>query len=160
MEVTFCLGIICWARPMFSVQFSDSVMSESLRPQGPQHARPPCPSPTHRVYTNSCPLSQWCHTTTSSSVIPFSSYPQSLQASGYFQMSQLFASGGQSIGVSALMIGVESIIMPKQQALIRTGPGQTGISPTIAMVLSTSYPFYSTLSLYSTLSFSFHLWVS
>ena len=66
-----------------------------------QHARPPCPSPTPRVYPNSCPLSQWCHPTISSSVIPFSSCPQSFPASGSFPMSQLFTSGGQSIGVSA-----------------------------------------------------------
>ena len=146
--------------PYVSVQFSLSVMSNSLQHHELQHARPPCPSPTPGVHPNPCPLCRWCHPTISSSVVPFSSHLQSFPASGYFQMSQLFASGGQSIGVSALMIGVESIIMPKQQALIRTGPGQTGISPTIAMVLSTSYPFYSTLSLYSTLSFSFHLWVS
>jgi len=68
---------------------------------GLQHIRPPCPSPTHRVYSNSRPLSRWCHPTISSSVIPFSSCPQSLPASGSFQMSHLFASGGQSIGVSA-----------------------------------------------------------
>ena len=83
-----------------SVQFSRSVMSDSLRPHEPQHARPPCPSPAPGVHTNPCPLSQWCHPTISSSVIPFSSCPQSLPASGSFQMSQLFASGGQSIGVS------------------------------------------------------------
>ena len=74
-------------------------MSDSLRPYEPQHTRPPCPSPTPRVYPNSCPLSRWCHSTISSSDIPFSC-PQSFPASGYFQMSQLFASGGQSIGVS------------------------------------------------------------
>ena len=68
---------------------------------GPQHARPPCPSPTPRVYPNSCPLSRWCHPTISSSVIPFSSCPQSFPASGPFQMSQIFAPGGQSIGISA-----------------------------------------------------------
>ena len=68
---------------------------------GLQHARPPCPSPTPGVYSNSCPLSQWCHPTISSSVIPFSSCPQSFPASGSFQMSQIFPSGGQSIGVSA-----------------------------------------------------------
>ena len=68
---------------------------------GLQHARPPCPSPTSKVYSNSCPLSQWCHPTTSSSVIPFSSCPQSFPALGSFPMSQFFASGGQSIGVSA-----------------------------------------------------------
>ena len=84
-----------------SVQFSRSVVSDSLRPHEPQHASPPCPSPTPRVHPNPCPLSRWCHPTISSSVIPFSSCPQSFPASGSFQMSQLFASGGQSIGVSA-----------------------------------------------------------
>ena len=84
-----------------SVQFSRSVVSDSLRPHEPQHPRPPCPTPTPRVYPNSCPLSPWCHTIISSSVVPFSSCPQSFQLSGYFQMSQLFTSGGQSIGVSA-----------------------------------------------------------
>ena len=82
-------------------QFSCSVMSDSLWPHGLQHARPPCPSPTPRVYSNSCPLSRWCHPTISSSVIPFFSGLQSFPASGSFQMSQFFASGGQSIGVSA-----------------------------------------------------------
>ena len=76
-------------------------MSASLWPHEPQHARPPCQSPTPRVYPNSCPLCQWCLPTISSSVIPFSSCPQSLPESGSFQMSQLFASGGQSIGISA-----------------------------------------------------------
>ena len=84
-----------------SVQFRHSVVSESLWPHESQHARPPCPSPTPRVHSNSCPLSQWCHPAISSSVIPFSSCPQSLPASGSFPMSQLFAKGGQSIGVSA-----------------------------------------------------------
>ena len=84
-----------------SVQFSLSVVSDSLPPHERQHARPPCPSPTPGVYTNSCPLSRLCHPAISSSVVPFSSCPQSLPASGSFQMSQLFASGGQSIGVSA-----------------------------------------------------------
>ena len=84
-----------------SVQFSCSVVSDSLQPHEPQHARPPCPSPTPRVHSNSCPLCQWCHPTISSSVVPFSSCPQSFPASGSFQMSQLFVSGGQSIGVSA-----------------------------------------------------------
>ena len=73
-------------------------MSDSLRPHGPQYTRPPCPSPAPGVYPNSCPLSQWCHPTISSSVISFSC-PQSFPASGSFQMSQLFASGGQSVGV-------------------------------------------------------------
>ena len=84
-----------------SVQFSCSVMSDSLWPHEPQHARPPCPSPTLRVHPNPCPLCWWCHPTISSSVIRFSSCPQSFPASGSFQMSQLSASGGQSIGVSA-----------------------------------------------------------
>ena len=81
-----------------SVQFSCSVVSESLQPHELQHTRSPCPSPTVRVYPNPCPLSWWCHPTTSSSVVPFSSCPQSFPASGSFQMSQLFASRGQSIG--------------------------------------------------------------
>ena len=84
-----------------SVQFSCSVMSDSLRLHESEHARPPCPSPTPGVYPNPCPLSQWCHPAISSSVVPFSSCPQSLPASGSFPMSQLFTSGGQSIGVSA-----------------------------------------------------------
>ena len=91
-----------------SAQFSLSVVSDSLWPHEPQHARPPCPSSTLRAYSNSCPLSQWYHSTISSSVAPFSSCPQSLPASGSFQMSQLFASGGQSIGVS-----VPTSVLPK-----------------------------------------------
>ena len=82
------------------VQFSHSVVSDSLRPRGPQHARLPCPSPAPRTYSNSCPLSDWCHPTISSSVIPFSSCLQSFPAPGSFLMSQFFASGGQSIGAS------------------------------------------------------------
>ena len=85
-----------------SVQFSHSVVSNSLRPHELQHTRPPCPSPTSRVHLNSCPLSQWCYPAISSSVVPFSSCPQSLPASDSFPMSQLFAQGGQSIRVSAL----------------------------------------------------------
>ena len=84
-----------------SVQFSRSVVSNSFRPHEPQHARPPCPSPTPRIHPNPCPLSRWCHPTIPSSVIPFSSCPQSFPASGSFQISQLFTSGGQSTGVSA-----------------------------------------------------------
>ena len=85
----------------YSVQFSHSVLSDSLRPHESQHARPPCPSQTPRVYSNSCPSIPCCHPAISSSVIPFSSCPQSLPVSGSFPMSQLFSSGGQSIGVSA-----------------------------------------------------------
>ena len=86
---------------LLSVQFSHSVMSNSLQPHELQHTRPPCLSLTPRVYTNSCPFSQWCHLTISSSVAPFSSCLQSFQTSRSFQMSQLFTPGGQNIGVSA-----------------------------------------------------------
>ena len=85
----------------YSVQFSHSVVSDSLWPHEPQHTRPPCPSPTPRTYSNSCPSSWWCHPAILSSVVPFSSCPQSLPASGSFPMTQLFTWGGQSVGVSA-----------------------------------------------------------
>ena len=85
-----------------SVQFSHSVVSDSLWPHELQHARPPCPSPSPGVHSDSCPSSPWCHPAISSSVVPFSSCPQSLPASESFPMSQLFAWGGQSTGVSAL----------------------------------------------------------
>ena len=105
---TFCASFHWDCIELFAVQFSCSVMSDSLWPHG--HSRPPCPSPTPRVYSNSCPLSQWFHPTISSSVVPFSTCLQSFffifclqsfPASGSFPMSQLFASGGQNIGVSA-----------------------------------------------------------
>ena len=83
-----------------SVQFSCSVVSEYLSPHEPEHTKPPCPPPTPRVQPNPCPLGRWCHPTISSSVIPFCSCPQSFLASGPFPMSQVFTSGGQSIGVS------------------------------------------------------------
>jgi len=106
--ICFC----CWAvkelcayfinsLPDTSVQFSHSVMADSLRPHGLQHARPSCPSPTPGAYSNSCPSRRWCHPTISSSAIFFSSCLQSFSASGSFQMSQFFTSGCQSIGVSA-----------------------------------------------------------
>ena len=82
-------------------QFSCSGVSDCLQPHGVQHTRPPCPSPTHRIYSDSCPLSWWCHPNILLSVVPFSSCLQSFPASGSFQMSQFFTSGGQSIGVSA-----------------------------------------------------------
>ena len=85
-----------------SVQFSRSVVSDSLWPHESQHARLPCPSPTFRVHSDSCPPSQWCHPAISSSVVPFSSCPQSLPVSESFPMTQLFTWGGQSTGVSAL----------------------------------------------------------
>ena len=89
------------SRDFSSVQFSHSVMSDSLQRHELQHARPPCPSPTPRVHPNPCPLSWWCHPTISSSAVPFSSCPQSFPALGSFQMSKLFTRGSQSIGVSA-----------------------------------------------------------
>ena len=102
-------------KPILSlwVQFSHSVVSDSSRPHGLQHARLPCPSPTPRVYSNSCPLSRWCHPTISSSVVPFSSCPQSFAASGSFQMSQLFESGGWIIGISA-----SASVLPMNSGLI------------------------------------------
>ena len=87
-----------------SVQFSLLAVSDCLQPHESQHARPPCPSPTSRVYSNSCPSCRWYHPAISSSVVPFSSCPQSLPASGSFPMSQLFSWGGQSIGVSASVL--------------------------------------------------------
>ena len=96
-----CINNLCISSEVsFSVQFSHSVMSNSLRPHGLQHTRLPCPSPTPRPCPNSCPLSRWCHPTISFSVVPFSSCLQPFPASGSFQMSQFFASGGQSIGAS------------------------------------------------------------
>ena len=96
--------IILWL-PLFllrcSVQFSHSVVSDSLWSHEPQHTRPPCPSPTPGVHPNPCPSSQLCHPMISSSAVPFSSCPQSFPTSGSFQMSQLFSSGGQSIRVAA-----------------------------------------------------------
>ena len=84
-KLSFSTAIFTTIYSVQSVQFSHSVMSNSLRPHGPQHARPPCPSPTPRVYSNSCSLSRWCHPTISSSVVPFSSHLQSFPASGFFQ---------------------------------------------------------------------------
>ena len=100
MYISVCVGV-CLFYECMSVQFSISVMSNSLWPHGLQHARLPCPPPTPEACLNPCPSRKWCHPTISSSVIPFSSCPQSFPASGSFQMGQLFASGGQSIGVSA-----------------------------------------------------------
>ena len=94
----YFLSLWMW---LFSVQFSCWVVPYSLQPHGQQHARPPCPSPTPRVYSNSCPSSPWCHLAISSSVVPFSSCLHSFPASGSFPVSQFFTSGGQIIGVSA-----------------------------------------------------------
>ena len=103
-----CLPLTSWAQ-FSSVQFSHSVVSESLLPHESKHARPPCPSPTPRVHSDTCPSSQWCHPAISSSVVPFSSCPQSLPASESFPMSQLLVSGGQSTGISAL-----ASVLPKK----------------------------------------------
>ena len=107
-QTILTLSLACSLDQRRSVQFSRSVVSDSLRPHESQHARLSCPSPTPRVYPNSCPLSPWCHPAISSSVIPFSSCPKSLPASESFPMSQLFAWGGQSIGVSA-----STTVLPK-----------------------------------------------
>ena len=115
-----------------SVQFSHSVMSDSLRPHESQHSRPPCPSPSPRVHSDSHPSSQWCHPAMSSSVVPFSSCPQSLPASESFPMSQLFAWGGQSTGVSALAL-LTSIFM-KVKVLV------TQLSPTLCNSMDCSPP--------------------
>ena len=107
LDLQSCISLSCIAK-WFSgtcvslVQFSRSVVSDSLRPHESQHARPPCPSPTPGVHPDSRPSSQWCHPAISSSVVPFTSCPQSLPASESFPMSQLFTWGGQSTGVSAL----------------------------------------------------------
>ena len=97
----FSEDFLLYSLAISSVQFSHSVTSDCLWPHELQHARPPSPSPTPGVHPNSCPLSQWCHTTVLSSVISFSSCPQSFPASGSFQMSQLSTQGGQIIGASA-----------------------------------------------------------
>ena len=102
-NITLRIKIWSYWTITLSVQFSHSVMSDSLWLHELQHARPPCPSPTPGVHSNSHPSNQWCHPAISSSVIPFSSCPQSLPASESFPMSQLFAWGGQSTGVSALV---------------------------------------------------------
>ena len=99
-----CFPTLYWKKTdttFSSIQLSHSVMSSSLWPHELQHTRPLCPSPTPRVHPNPCPFSQWCHPTISSSVVSFSSYPQPFPASGSYQMSQLFAAGGQSTGISA-----------------------------------------------------------
>ena len=97
LKIPYISDIIQW-----NIQFSHSVVSDSLQPHESQHARPLCPSPTPRVYSNSCALSWWCHPAISSSVIPFSSCPQSLPASESFPMSQFFAWGGQSFSLSII----------------------------------------------------------
>ena len=112
-----CRGILLM--PEVSVQFSRSVMSNSLWPHESQHARPPCPSPNSGVHPDSCPSSQWCHPAILSSVIPFSSCPQSLPASESFPMSQLFTGGGQNTGVSAAASFLPSIKVFSNELVLR-----------------------------------------
>ena len=106
--------------PCFTVQFSRSVLCDFLQPHGPQHAKLPCPSPTPGACSSSCPLSQWCHSTVSSSVVPISSCLQSFLASGSFPRSHFFASDGQSIGVS-VSISVLPMNTQDRSPLERTG---------------------------------------
>ena len=114
------LGFYLLKASVSSIQFSRSVVSDSLWPHELKHTRPPCPSPTPVVHPNPCPLNQWCHPTISSSVVPFSSHPQSFPASGSFQMSQLSTSGDQSIGVSP------STSVPPMNTQDRSPLGWTG----------------------------------
>ena len=128
------LGRWCVLDSRGSVQFSRSVMSNSLWPHELQYSRPPCPSSTPRACSNSCPLSRWCHPTISSSVIPFSSCFQSFPASGSFPLNQFFASGGQSTGVSA---SASILPMNIQNWLLL---GQTGLISLLSKELSRIFP--------------------
>jgi len=135
MCLTLCDPMDCNTPGFSSVQFSHSVMSNSLQPHESQHTRPPCPSPTPGVYSNSSLLSRWCHLTILSSVVPSSSCPQSLPASGSFPVSQLFAWGGQSVGVSALtgswsllkLISIE-FMMPSNHLILCHPPSPYAIN--------------------------------
>ena len=122
------LDFLCQSQWYSSVQFSCSVMSNSLQPHELQHARPPCPSPTPRVHSNSCPSSWWCHPAISSSVVPFSSCPQSLPASESFPKSQLFSWGGQSTGVSAL----SSVLARKMSSSSEARLSQESVAPQLS----------------------------
>ena len=143
------------------LQFSGSVMSDSLLPCGLQHARPPCPSPTPGVYSNLCPFSRWCHPTISSSAVPFSSRLQSFQASGSFPMSQFFASGSQSIGVSAwtsvLPMNIQSIqsfrmdwldllaVQGTLKSLLQQHSSKASILPhSVFFIIQLSHPYMTT----------------
>ena len=124
---TTCAYIHIHTQIQWNIQFSRSVVSDSLRPHESQHARPPCPSPTPRVYPNSCPSSQWCHPAISSSIVPFSSCHQSFPASGPFPGSQLFALGGQNIEASAsasvLLINIQGWFPSRLTGLILQSKG-------------------------------------
>ena len=141
-----------------SVQFSHSDLSNSLRPHEPQHARPPCPSPTPGVHPNPCPLSPWCHPVISSSVVPFSSCRQSFPASGSFPMSQLFASGGQIIGVSA-STSVLQMNTQDSSPLGRTGWSSSqskGLSRVFSNTTVQKHQFFGLSFLYSPTLTSIH----
>ena len=142
IKVNRISGLAC------SVKFSCSVVSDPLQPHEPQHARPPCPSPTPRVYSNSCPVSRWCHPAISSSAFPFSSCPQSLLASGPFPMSQLFTWGGQSIGVS---VQHQSFQWTPRTDLLYDGLAGSPCSPRVSQESSPTPQFKSISS--SVLSF-------
>ena len=137
-----------------SVQFSCSVVSDPLQPHEPQHARPPCPSPTPRVYSNSCPVSRWCHPAISSSAFPFSSCPQSLLASGPFPMSQLFTWGGQSIGVS---VQHQSFQWTPRTDLLYDGLAGSPCSPRDSQEFSPTPQFKSRQTCFITLPTEVHL---
>ena len=136
ISVFVCVKLDLVTLKSLLVHFSRSVVSNSLWPHEPQHARPPCPSPTHGVHPNPCALSWWCHPTISSSVVPFSSCLQSFPVSGSFPMSQLFASGDQSIGASAsasvlniqgwFPLGLTGLISLKSKGLSRVFSSTTG----------------------------------
>ena len=142
-----------------SVQFSRSAMFDSLRPHEPQHARPLCPSPTPRVHPNPRPLSWWCHPVISSSVVPFSFCPQPLPASGSFPISQLFAWGGKSIGVSA-SVSVLPVNTQDWSPLGWTGwisLLSKGLSRVFSSTTVQKYQFFST-QLSSQSNFHIHTW--
>ena len=151
--------VIAFLSRISSVQFSRSLVSSSLRPRELQHSRPPCPAPTPGVHSNSRPLSQWCHPAISSSVIPFSSCPQSLLASESFPMSHLFASGGQSTGVSA-----STSVLPKntQDWSPLEWPGwiswqSKGLSRVFSNTTVQNHQFFGT-QLSSQSNFHIHTW--
>ena len=140
---------------LYSVQFSHSTVSNSLRPHGLKHARPPCPSPTPGVYSYLCPLSRWCHPTILSCVIPFSSHLRSFPASGSFPKSQFFASGGQSIEVSAstsvLPVNIQDWFPLGWTGL--TSLQSKGLSRVFSSTSVQNHQFFGTrLSLWSTLT--------
>ena len=137
----FC-AVLCLVTQFSSAQFSNSIVSDCLWPNGLQHARPPCPSPIARAYSNSCPLSKWCHPTISSSVVPFSSCPQSFPASGSFQMSQLFPSGSQSISISAstsvLPVNIQSWFPLGWTGWISLQPKGTRVADSLCCMVKTN----------------------